>query len=91
MEFRKMDVPNRIGKDKPVIVMIVDFSTEENTGAANNDDTKGDWRTIQYQVCYNNTRYPCGKAMLASDTEGRTSNGGVQFCYWGVDSSPESF
>jgi hypothetical protein len=67
--------------------MIGEFSTEENQGAPNSAETKGDWYRSIPNVLTN--IYPRIKAMVAFETEG-VVNGMPQFCYWGIDSSPEA-
>lgn len=77
-----------VDQDKPV--MIGEFSTEENMPVAtNSDETKGDWFRSIPSVLANS--YPRIKAMVMFDTEGRDAvNVEPQFCYWGIDSSPDA-
>ncbi|MEM9894452.1 MAG: hypothetical protein AAF962_26660 [Actinomycetota bacterium] len=85
-EWMNSPGPNRPGADRPV--MLGEWGTEENSGASNSDQTKAEW------IDDFRTRIPADfdriKAVIYFDTEGRRSNGSVQFCLWGLDSSPDS-
>lgn len=78
--------PDRPGLDKPL--MLGEFGSEENTGAANSDQTKAEWLAEAQRVLPE--RFPRLQALVYFDTEGRRANDTVQFCRWGLDSSQSS-
>jgi len=77
--------PTRPSLDKPI--MVGEFSTEENRGAPNSNQTKGDWYRQIGDVL---PELPRIKAMVMFDTEGRRPDGSVQFCEWSIASTPEA-
>ncbi len=78
--------PGRPGRDKPL--MLGEFGSEENTGATNSSQTKAGWLDEARRVLPE--RFPRLRAVVYFDTEGRRSDGSVQFCRWGLDSSQAS-
>ncbi len=78
--------PNRPGADKPV--MLGEWGSEENRNASNSDQTKAEW-IDDFRV-----RIPAEfdriKAVIYFDTEGKRTDGSLQFCEWGLDSSADS-
>lgn len=78
--------PNRPSTDKPL--MLGEWGSEENDGAVNSDQTKAEWLDEARRVLQD--RFPRLKAVVYFDTEGRRSNGTVQFCEWAIDSSQAS-
>jgi len=75
--------PTRPSVDKPI--MVGEFSTEENRGAPNSDQTKAEWYREIGDVL---PELPRIKAMVMFDTEGRRPDGSVQFCEWSIASTP---
>lgn len=54
--------------------------------AIDSDQTKAEW--LEEAQGSLRSRFPRLKAVVYFDTEGRRADGSVQFCEWGIDSSP---
>lgn len=77
---------DRPSRDKPL--MLGEWGSEENDGATNSEQTKAEWLDDARRILP--TRFPRLKAVVYFDTEGRRTDGSVQFCEWAIDSSNAS-
>ncbi len=80
------DGPGRPGLDKPF--MVGEWGSEENDNAINSTQSKAEWfDDARRDMPVNFDRI---KAAVYFDTEGRRSDGSVQYCEWALDSSTDS-
>jgi hypothetical protein len=85
-DWLELGGPDRPSLDKPL--MLGEWGSEENDGATNSSQTKAEWLDDARRLLP--TRFPRLKAVIYFNTEGRRADGTVQFCEWGLDSSPAS-